>query len=441
MDILIKVFQLILSLSILILVHEFGHFIAARIFKVRVEKFYLFFNPWFSIFKFKKGHTTYGLGWLPFGGYVKISGMIDESLDKNQMASDPQPWEFRSRPAWQRLVIILAGISMNFLLAFIIYIFVLYIYGYQYLPTKNVTTGIACDSLALQLGLRDGDHILQIDDKKVQNFLTLPVDILLNNPKTITVQRNGEEYVINVNSNLITELIRQRNFSFISAQIPTIIERFDTFSVAQKAGLARGDQIIGIDTIPTPYFHIFRKTLQLYKDKEVMVKFLRGKDTLSLPVHVPNTGRIGIFVAADYSKFFKFDTLRYSFFEAIPAGISFTIQRSLDYLKQLKIIFTPKTRAYESLGGFITIGSLFPAEWDWFAFWNMTSFLSIILAIMNFLPIPALDGGHVLFILFEMISGRKPSQKFLEYAQIAGMIFLLFLVLYANVSDVFRLFQ
>lgn len=441
MDILIKVIQLLLSLSILVLVHEFGHFLAARFFKVRVEKFYLFFNPWFSILKFKRGDTIYGLGWLPLGGYVKIAGMIDESMDKKQMESEPQPWEFRSRPAWQRLIIILGGIFMNLVLAFVIYIFVLYIYGYQYLPARNVTTGIACDSLAIEMGLRDGDHILAIDGKKVENFMAIPLDILLNNPKTITVLREGEEHTIQVPKTIITELIRRRQFNFISAQIPTVIEQFDTFSVAKEAGLQAGDQIIGIDTIATPYFHIFRKTLQNFADKEVLLTIVRGNDTIQVPVKVPNTGRIGIIVLADYSRFFKVDTIRYSFFEAIPAGIRFTINRSIDYLKQLKIVFSPKTKAYESLGGFITIGSLFPSAWDWFAFWNMTAFLSIILAIMNFLPIPALDGGHVLFILWEMITGRKPGRKFMEYAQIAGMIFLLFLVLYANVSDIFRLFK
>lgn len=441
MEVFIKIVQLLLSLSLLVLVHEFGHFIAARIFKTRVEKFYLFFNPWFSIYKFKRGDTTYGLGWLPLGGYVKISGMIDESMDKAQMKRDPQPWEFRSKPAWQRLIIMLGGILMNLFLAFIIYIFLLFIYGQQYLPSSALKNGIACDSTAVEMGLQNGDHILKLDGQDVENFMAIPADILLNNTKIITVEREGTIIDVTVDDEIHTKLLREKNFGFITPRFPTVVEGFGEYSVAKDAGLLPGDTLIYVNDTYTPFYNDFRQAIIDNTDKQVTITALRGNDTLNIGMTVPNTGFIGIVVVTDMSQFFELKTKKYSFFQAIPAGIRFTYDRTTDYLKQLKIIFSPKTKAYESLGGFISIGNLFPGQWDWYSFWTMTAFISIILAIMNLLPIPALDGGHVLFLLWEIITRRKPHDKFIEYAQIAGMIFLLLLVLYANGNDIFRLFK
>jgi regulator of sigma E protease len=441
MEVFIKIVQLLLSLSLLVLLHEFGHFIAARIFKTRVEKFYLFFNPWFSIYKFKRGETTYGLGWLPLGGYVKIAGMIDESMDKKQMKNEPQPWEFRSKPAWQRLIIMIGGVVMNLILAFIIYIFLLFIYGQQYLPVSSIKNGIACDSTAMQMGLQNGDHILKLDGKNVDNFMAIPADILLNNTTTITVERNGKILDIPISDDIHTKLLREKNFGFITPRFPTIIEDYSEYSIAKEAGLLPGDTLIAVNDIATPFYNDFKQTIIENTDQAVTITALRGGDTLGIDLTVPNTGVIGIIVVTDMSQFFELRTKEYSFFQAVPAGIKFTYDRTTDYLKQLKIIFSPKTKAYESLGGFISIGNLFPGQWDWYSFWNMTAFISIILAIMNLLPIPALDGGHVLFLLWEIITRRKPHDKFIEYAQIAGMVFLLLLVLYANGSDIFRLFK
>ncbi len=441
MEIFIKIVQLLLSLSILVLLHEFGHYIAARIFKIRVEKFYLFFNPWFSIFKFKKGHTTYGLGWLPLGGYVKIAGMIDESMDKNQMKQEPKPWEFRSKPAWQRLIVMVGGVLMNLILAFIIYIFILFIYGQQYLPSSSVKYGIATDSLSYEMGLRDGDKILKLDGNETDNFMAIPSDIILNKTKVITVERNKQEVDVSVDQNIITALIRDKNFEFISPRFPTIVNGFPSVSAAKEAGMLVGDTIIAVNNIETPFFNDLRRELSAMADSNVTITAIRQKDTVRYDMIVSSEGMIGIVPVNDMSAFFELNTKTYSFFEAIPAGVKMTWKQTTGYLKQLRIIFSPKTKAYESLGGFITIGNLFPGQWDWLAFWTMTAFISIILAIMNLLPIPALDGGHVLFLLWELITRRKPHEKFIEYAQIAGMIFLLLLVLYANGNDIFRLFK
>lgn len=441
MEIFIQVVQLLLSLSILVLLHEFGHFIAARIFKTRVEKFYLFFNPWFSIFKFKRGHTTYGLGWVPLGGYVKIAGMIDESMDKEQLKKEPQPWEFRSKPAWQRLIIMLGGVTMNLILALIIYIFVLFIYGETYLPSSSVKYGVACDSLALKMGLQDGDKILKLDGQETDDFLAIPSDLILNKTDVITVERNHQIVDIKVDDEIITELIQSKNFGFISPRFPTIISEFAPDSPAEDAGLLVGDTIIALNDIQTLYFNEFKRELTARADSAVTITALRGTDTLLISLTVPSTGLIGFVPLQDADKLFNLKTKTYSFFSAIPAGISKAYTMTTSYLKQLRIIFSPKTKAYESLGGFITIGKLFKGTWDWYSFWSMTAFISIILAIMNLLPIPALDGGHVLFLLWEIITRRKPHEKFIEYSQIAGMIFLLLLVLYANGSDIFRLFK
>jgi len=440
MDILIKILQLIASLSILVFIHELGHYAAARIFKTRVEKFYLFFNPWFSLFKKKVGDTVYGIGWLPLGGYVKISGMIDESMDKEQMKQEPKPWEFRSKNVWQRLIIMVAGVTMNIILAIFLYIMMLFVWGVEYLPTANVKYGISCDSLAQEIGFRNGDKILTVDYKEVENFLKVPEEIILNNAKSVQVNRNDSIVNINIPQGLVSKLIKYKTPDFISVRFPFDIGGFTKDSPAKNAGLEENDRIIGINGKHTEYFDEFKSEIAGYKGEEISVSLLRGNDTISRNVMVSEQGLIGV-RPKPLDNYFELAEEQYTILEAIPAGFVKTYRSTANYLKQLKLIFSPETKAYESLGGFITIGSIFPSEWDWQAFWGLTAFLSIILAIMNLLPIPALDGGHVLFLMYEIVTGRKPSDKFLEYAQLVGMIILFSLLIFANGNDIVKLFR
>ncbi len=439
MEIFIKAAQFFLSLSILVLLHEFGHFAFARLFNTRVEKFYIFFDAWFSVFKFKKGDTEYGMGWLPLGGYVKISGMIDESMDKEQMKQPPKPYEFRSKPAWQRLLIMTGGVLVNFILALVIYASVLYVWGEQYLPTENAKYGIMADSVALEMGLKSGDKIVSVDGEEVEQFFQIMPSIVLNNAKTVEVMRNGEQITIPVQEESVAKLIK--NPAFISVRIPFIVQDFTEDSQADEAGMEVGDKIVAINGDPITFFDEFKTELSQQKGEEILVTVSRDGEMKEIELTVPETGLIGVYPKGELTEFFELEKIEYGFFEAIPAGIDKGITTMKDYLKQFKLIFSPKTKAYESLGGFITIGSIFPGEWNWQAFWTMTAFLSIILAIMNMLPIPALDGGHVMFLFYEIITGRKPGDKFMEYAQIAGMVLLLSLLLYANGNDIVKLFN
>ncbi|NSW44966.1 MAG: RIP metalloprotease RseP [Bacteroidales bacterium] len=438
-EIIIKALQLILSLSILVIIHEFGHFFFARLFKTRVEKFYLFFNPWFSIAKKKIGETEYGIGWLPLGGYVKISGMIDESMDKEQMKMPPQPYEFRSKKAWQRLLIMLGGILFNIILAFFIYSMVLFTWGEKYLPASEVTYGIMTDSIGYKVGLRNGDKIISLDNKPVDNFRKIVHDILLEDIKTIQVKRNDSIINILLPSDIKADLVK--NPTFLEVRIPFIVDAFISNSAGEKAGIKKGDKFIAINDSAVTYFDEVRAMLSRHKNEKVTLKLLRNNDTVSLTLTIPPDGKLGIFPLSDLEKFFKLKEIHYGFFESIPAGFVKTFSMLDSYIKQFKLIFSPETKAYESVGGFISIGKIFPAEWDWLSFWSMTAFLSIILAFMNLLPIPALDGGHVLFLIFEIITRRKPSDKFLEYAQIVGMAILFALLIFANGNDIIKLFK
>ncbi len=452
MTVLVQAAQLLLSLSILVLLHEMGHFLFAKLFNTRVEKFYIFFNPWFALFKKKIGDTEYGIGWLPLGGYVKISGMIDESMDKEQMKQPPQPYEFRSKPAWQRLMIMIGGVLVNFLLALVLYATSLYIWGEQYLPTKNVEHGIICDSLALDMGLQNGDKILSLDNVEAENFFSIVPDIILNKVKSVQVERGGQVVDVPVPGEIIAPLLKSEEF--IAPRIPYFAGSFSKESHAMEAGLEVDDKIIALNEIRLEYFDEFKSCLdnirteysletgsEDYSQMSVDVTVLRGDQEYSYPVPLTEEGMIGVFTPRAYSYYFELKRVEYSFFESIPAGINKGFRMMVSYLKQLKLIFTPKTKAYESLGGFIKIGSIFPGVWDWQAFWNLTALISIILAIMNILPIPALDGGHVMFLIFEMVTGRKPGDKFLEYAQITGMLILLALLLYANGNDIVQYFR
>ncbi len=439
MEILIKIVQLLLSLSILVIFHEFGHFIAARIFKVRVEKFYLFFNPWFSIFKYKRGETEYGLGWLPLGGYVKISGMIDESMDKEQLKKDPQPWEFRSKPAWQRLIIMLGGVTVNVLLAVMIYIVMLMTWGEEYLPTGEANKyGIFCESPAREMGLMNGDKILSVDNQEVDDFLKITPYIVLEQARTIQVIREGNVIEVNIPESFISKLIKQKG-PIIWPRIPFEVGDFAKESAGKQAGLEIGDRIIGINDKELPFFREFRDEIQNYKDEEVVLHIVRNNDTNQMVVNIPESGLIGIYHKS-LDTYFEFHKKSYNLISSVPAGARKAYLGIGNYLKSLKLLFSQE-KAYESVGGFITIGNIFPSEWHWQSFWGLTAFLSIMLAILNVLPIPALDGGHVLFLFYEIITRKKPSDKFLEYAQIVGMILLFALLIFANGNDIIKLFN
>jgi regulator of sigma E protease len=425
-----------------VIIHEFGHFVFAKLFKTRVEKFYLFFDPWFSIFKIKRGETEYGLGWLPLGGYVKISGMIDESLDKEQMKQPAQPWEFRSKTSLQRLLIMTAGVLFNFVLALIIYVCVLYAWGETYLPTTNVKYGIVTDSVGYSIGLRNGDKILSVDNQYIDNFMQITSDIVLNNRKSIQVDRDGEILNIPIPADLIPKMLKGKGqIDPRTPFAPFIVSSFAKESPGKRAGMLEGDELTGIDGLKFNWYDEFQKYLADNKDRSLVLNILRKGENIDIPVKPTSAGILGIFSSRSYDKIFKLKTINYGLLESIPAGILKGFKTIGDYLKQFKLIFSRNTKAYESLGGFITIGSIFPGVWDWHSFWNLTAFLSIILAVMNILPIPALDGGHVMFLLFEVITGRKPSDKFLEYAQIAGMIILFGLLILANGNDILRLIR
>lgn len=439
MEILIKAGQFFLSLSILVILHELGHFLFAKLFKTRVEKFYLFFNPWFSLFKIRRGETEYGVGWLPLGGYVKISGMIDESMDKEQLKQPPQPYEFRSKPAWQRLLIMIGGVLVNVILALFIYSAVLYTWGEDYLPTKSLKYGVSCDSLATELGFRNGDKILYVGGKEIENFQQIAHDILLNENRDVTVLRGTDTLNIKIAEDYVAKLVKSPIIFF--PRIPFVVDEVKPGEPAEKAGFIQGDRLLALNGQPAQFFDEFKFEMQRSKGKTVKVTVERNGNPIDLNVDVPETGIIGVYPVADLGKFFELSHREYSFFHSIPAGVKKGFATISSYLKQLKLIFSPKTKAYESVGGFITIGKIFPSTWDWQAFWSLTAFLSIILAIMNILPIPALDGGHVMFLLYEIITGRKPSDKFLEYAQLVGMAILLALLLYANINDIVKLFR
>lgn len=393
---LIKALQLIVSLSILVIVHEFGHFIFARIFKIRVEKFYLFFDPWFSIYKHKpkNSDTEYGIGWLPLGGYVKIAGMIDESMDKEQMAQPPQPWEFRSKPAWQRLIVMVAGVIFNLLLAFFIFAMVLFVWDDTYLPLRNVTQGMEFSQAAQRAGFRDGDVLLKADDKVLERF---GVRTLLDvaDASKVTLLRDGEEVVLTMQKGLMQELLKDKE-GFAVYRVPTVV--LDTLAggPAARFGLLPGDSIVALNGVPTPTFGDFRSVIQENSHTDITVDYYRNGERYGISMTLDSVNTLGFYVKSPM-QVYQTVTIKYNFFTSFPAGVRMGIQTLKDYVAQFKYVFTKEGAS--SLGGFGAIGSLFPAQWNWYAFWMMTAFLSVILAFMNILPIPALDGGHVLFLI------------------------------------------
>lgn len=437
----VKTAQFIFSFSIIVVLHELGHFLPARWFGARVEKFYLFFNPGFSLWKKKIGETEYGLGWIPFGGYVKISGMIDESMDKDQMKQAPQDFELRSKAPWKRLIVMLGGVFVNVLLAILIFIGIAWYWGDEFLPAKNLTYGVHTSELSKSIGIQEGDQIVSIDQKEVTDFFMLESKLILDNPATIEVKRAGQLISLAIPSSLSTELAKvKRTTPFVLPLIPVIVDSVGKSAVQLEGNFLKGDTLISMNGKSIRFQHEFIEVKASYADSIVTVLAKRGKDTVNIKTLINNAGQLGLFVKTPMD---LFETVHqsYSFLEAFPKGIHRAFSTLENYITGIKQIFTGKVNANDSLGSLISIGNTFPAIWDWERFWTLTAVFSIILAFMNVLPIPALDGGHALFILYEMITGRKPSDKFMEYAQIVGMVLMFGLMFYALGLDFWRLFK
>lgn len=439
---LIRALQLILSLSLLVVIHEGGHFLAAKLFKVKVEKFYIFFDPWFALFRWKpkKSETEYGIGWLPLGGYVKIAGMIDESMDTEQMKQPAQPWEFRSKPAWQRLIIMVAGVVMNFLLALFIYSMILFHWGDSYVSLQDMSMGMKFNETAQRIGFQDGDILLKADDKPLER---LNADMLraIADARTVTVSRNGEEKEIYMPEISLLDMAKETP-AFVDMFIPNVIDSVIPGMPFSQAGLQKGDKVVNINGNPVNSWNSFLQQLSDIKDeaqgkglKEAALSVVYDRNGVMDTVSMKTDSLFMVGVSPKIPDY-KVTKLNYGFLSSFPAGITLGVNTLKGYVNDMKYVFTKE--GAKSLGGFGTIGSIFPKAWDWERFWSMSAFLSIILAFMNILPIPALDGGHVFFLLYEIIARRKPSDKFLEYAQITGMVLLLLLLFWANLNDILR---
>lgn len=442
MDIVIKLSQFLLSLSLLIILHELGHFIPAKLFKTRVEKFYLFFDIKFSLFKKQIGETVYGIGWLPLGGYVKISGMIDESMDKEQMALPPQPWEFRSKPAWQRLIIMLGGVTVNFILAFIIYIGMAFVYGDTYIANADLKDGVWIENpLMLKLGFKTGDKLIALDDHKIEKLNNdIGENIVMS--KEILIERDGKQQVIKIPADIIDQLSKHEKSPLIITRMPFVVA-----SVTEESpnkNLKAKDLFLSLNGEKVKYFDQARAILEHNKNKKINAVVLRDFKETPITLKVSPDGKLGVqpgeleIKELEKLGYYKITTKEYSFAESIPVGLQKGKDKLFGYGKQLKMIFNPETKAYKQVGGFAAIYNIFPSSWSWEVFWSITAILSIMLGVMNLLPIPALDGGHVMFLLYEIISGKKPSDKFLENAQMVGFVLLITLLLFANGNDIYK---
>lgn len=445
MIVLMKILQVILALSVLIIIHEAGHFTFAKLFGIRVEKFFLFFDAggtklfstkgkWFTrIFpKAKDLETEYGIGWLPLGGYCKISGMIDESMDLESIKNDPQPWEFRTKKAWQRLLVMSGGVLYNFIFAILTYILIMAIWGSAYI--SNEGSQIYTNELGIELGFRNGDHIISMDDYIPENFGMLQADLARRNVGKVTVLRDNDTVNLYIDRSLIGEVLNTPGVFDLA--VPFVIDSVMSASTNSRAGLIHGDRIIALDSVKTAFVQDSREYLSKVSGGSVTATIVREADTLCIPLQVDTAGRIGAFMQIP-----GITTKEYSLLSAVPAGLKLTCSTIGGYLRDLRLVFSPRTEAYKSVGSFIAIGQVFPATWDWYRFLNILALLSIMLGVMNLLPIPALDGGHIVFCLYEMITGRKPSDKFLEVAQIIGMMLLLLLMILAFGNDIRRLIR
>lgn len=442
MEFVIKISQFLLSLSLLIVLHELGHFIPAKLFKTRVEKFYLFFDIKYSLFKKKIGETVYGIGWLPLGGYVKISGMIDESMDKEQMTKPPQPWEFRSKPAWQRLIIMLGGVTVNFILAAIIYIFLAFGYGDIDITADSIEDGYWIENpLLVDYGFKTGDKILSINDNEIVNYSDLKKYLL--EAQVVTIERDGETQEIKLPEDFLGQLSGSKSRTFFELRYPFIVNRVSDSSLNKSVDLKKNDIILTVNGNPLKYYDQVGNRLESLKNQTIQVELLRDEETITRELKVDGDGKLGIYPGGNLSDIERLDYYNiirkeYDFGESIGVGLTKFKNQIVGYWTQLKLIFSPSTGAYKGVGGFKAIFDIFPDQWIWADFWNLTAFLSIMLGVLNLLPIPALDGGHVMFLLYEMVSGRKPSDKFMEYAQMVGFFILIALVLFANGNDIFK---
>jgi regulator of sigma E protease len=452
MSLLIQVGQFLLSLSLLIVLHEGGHYLAARMFKTRVEKFYLFFDflfPFpnlanFSLFKFKKGDTVYGLGWFPLGGYVKIAGMADESDDKEALKAPPKPDEYRSKKSWQRLIIIMGGIIVNLLLGFVLFIFLLWNYGETIVPPQNLSNGLHFSmEEARQLGLEDGDIITHVDGESVRHYESVTGLIILKEAEELTVIRNRAEMKVSVTEGFRRSLIEKADVEpMFIARLPMIIHRPLKNSPAEGAGLQAGDKVIGINDVEIAFIHEFLEKVKQLAGQEIVLHYERGGSAMQTNLQISTEGTIGVELENNPELLgVTPEIITYTFFAAIPAGIKKSVKTIDNYAQQFKLIFNPSTGAYKKVRGFAGIASMFPKRWSWQQFWSTTALLSLILAFMNFLPIPGLDGGYMLFILFEMVRGKPPGDKFLERANTVGFLIIIALLLYANLNDVFHIFK
>lgn len=430
---LIKAIQLLLSLSLLIVLHELGHFIPAKLFKTRVEKFFLFFDVKFALFKKKIGETEYGIGWLPLGGYVKISGMIDESMDREQMARPPEPWEFRSKPTWQRLIIMLGGVTVNLVLGFVIYMMVLFTWGSAFVTPEDMPRGFAVAEEFKEFGFRDGDRILEVNGEEFENGPDINRHLFMRDVRSITVLRqDGNRETLNIPEDIGSRMFEEGiMLPFVPIQ-NAVLDSVVADRAAGLAGLKKGDSIISINNQEIGYWHELAPAVQANKGKEVELIFKRDGEIMSTMITPDEDGLLGVTSRRE----FNVQKREYGFSESITEGFKFGYWTLHDYVAQFKYVFTAKGAT--QVGGFGAIGSIFPDAWDWQGFWMATAFISIILAFMNILPIPALDGGHVVFLMYEMITGRKPNEKFMEYAQMVGFFILIALVLFANGNDIYR---
>ncbi len=440
MDVLVKVLQFFMSLTLLVAVHEFGHFIVARIFKIRVEKFYIFFDWGFSLWKKKWGDTEYGLGWLPLGGYCKIAGMVDESMDKEQMAQPPQPWEYRAKPAWQRFLVLAAGVTMNVILAFFIYCGISFSYGKKYIANEDMVYGYEFSQSAEQLGFKDGDRILAIGGEPIVDVAAIRPKIFLAKEECeVEVVRDGEHHTFILNNEVLNAIRSDATLEteyLCEPLMPFVVDSVRLATTAE-AGLQKGDHIVGLNGEELRYINYFLPRFKELKGKSVELQILRGDEPVNINVTLNENGELGVITAP----FFDVRSEEYGFFESFGAGARLTARTIKSYWDQLVLIVKPDNGLYKQVGGFISIGNIFPSEWNWHQFWSMTAFLSIILAVMNIIPIPGLDGGHMMFTFWEMITGRKVSDKVLEIAQYIGMALILALVLFANGNDIYKLFK
>ncbi len=436
MDIFIKVCQFIVSFSLLVLIHELGHFMFARMFGIRVEKFYLFFDPWVSLFKFNYKGTEYGIGWLPFGGYCKIAGMVDESMDTEALKQEPKPDEFRSKPAWQRLLVMVGGVLMNIVLATLIYIGSAYTWGEEYLANDEMTAGSVFSELGHQIGFQDGDRIVSVGGERFEDYHNMVKALILDAGEPIEVLRDEQTLTLTIGEEYVSQLLRSKDFIF--PRMEFVAGKVSRHEGAGEAGIREGDRLVALDTVSMIYFDQWVKAMEARPGQTVQITVNRGGELLTMAVQVNAEGKIGI--APDAAKVLPMHAHKYSLLASVPAGFRRAGSEISSYWKQLRMIFSPKTEAYKSVGGVITIGNIFPSYWDWQIFWNVTAFISIVLAIMNLIPLPGLDGGHVMFLLYEVVTRRKPSDRFLETATTIGLLILLAVLVLANGNDIYRFF-